>query len=151
MTSGYDGSILNGLQAVQPWLTTFHNPTGSILGTLDPQQLMVDDERIILTCNSGIMSAAFGLGAVIAMPFVSLHCPNRRKVLTRYQVSYTNDKLGRKHSITFGSLIMMVGVIMQTVSHTFGLFLAARFVLGLGIPFAIGGMSCSTLILLILR
>jgi hypothetical protein len=32
MTSGYDGSILNGLQAVQPWLTTFNNPTGSILG-----------------------------------------------------------------------------------------------------------------------
>lgn len=26
MTSGYDGSILNGLQAVGPWLTHFDNP-----------------------------------------------------------------------------------------------------------------------------
>jgi len=26
MTSGYDGSVLNGLQAVGPWLEQFNNP-----------------------------------------------------------------------------------------------------------------------------
>lgn len=34
MTSGYDGSILNGLQAVNPWLTCkspFCNMTGHVL------------------------------------------------------------------------------------------------------------------------
>lgn len=67
MTSGYDGSILNGLQAVKPWLdcklaleilgissiadmhTDFHNPQGALLGAI---------------------TAAFSIGAVLALPIV---------------------------------------------------------------------------------
>lgn len=67
MTSGYDGSILNGLQSVKPWLdcrlpseilgvstiadmcVDFHNPQGALLG---------------------IITAAFSIGAVIALPIV---------------------------------------------------------------------------------
>lgn len=67
MTSGYDGSVLNGLQAVQPWVdcsfvvgptcsvtpangrTDFNNPNGALLG---------------------IITAAFSIGAVFAIPIV---------------------------------------------------------------------------------
>lgn len=49
MTSGYDGSILNGLQAVDAWNNYFNNPTGAILG---------------------VITAAFSIGAVIALPVV---------------------------------------------------------------------------------
>ncbi|KAK0943803.1 hypothetical protein LTR29_004567, partial [Friedmanniomyces endolithicus] len=108
MTSGYDGSILNGLQAVGPWLTYFNNPTGAILGA---------------------MNAAFdieqSIGAVLALPIVP----------------YVNDRVGRKHSITIGSAIIIVGVILQTASQNFAMFFVARIVLGIGIPFCIGGAS----------
>jgi hypothetical protein len=49
MTSGYDGSILNGLQAVASWNAYFNNPNGAILG---------------------VITAAFSIGAVLALPIV---------------------------------------------------------------------------------
>ncbi|KAK3112401.1 hypothetical protein LTR53_011372 [Teratosphaeriaceae sp. CCFEE 6253] len=104
MTSGYDGSILNGLQAVQPWITYFNNPEGAILG---------------------VITAAFSIGAVMALPIVP----------------YINDRVGRKHSITIGSVIIIIGAVLQTASVNLAMFLVARIVLGLGIPFCIGGAS----------
>ncbi|EJT99356.1 general substrate transporter [Dacryopinax primogenitus] len=104
MTSGYDGSVLNGLQAVQPWLDYFHNPQGAILG---------------------VITAAFSIGAVIALPVVPM----------------CNDRLGRKPSIIIGSIIILIGVILQTSSVNIAMFLVARLFLGGGIPFAIGGAS----------
>ncbi|EJU04844.1 hexose transporter [Dacryopinax primogenitus] len=104
MTSGYDGSVLNGLQSVQPWLNYFHNPNGALLG---------------------IMSAAFSIGGVFAFPFVP----------------FCNDRWGRKSSVIIGSAIIAVGVVIQTASINIGMFIASRLILGLGIPFAIGGAS----------
>ncbi|EMC98111.1 hypothetical protein BAUCODRAFT_22945 [Baudoinia panamericana UAMH 10762] len=104
MTSGYDGSILNGLQAVQPWLDYFGKPSGALLGAI---------------------TAAFSIGAVIALPIVPV----------------VNDRVGRKHSITIGSLIIIVGVILQTASVDLAMFLVARLLLGVGIPFCISGAS----------
>ncbi|KIW17430.1 hypothetical protein PV08_04624 [Exophiala spinifera] len=49
MTSGYDGSVLNGLQAVQPWEDYFNSPNGALLG---------------------VLTAAFSIGAAAAVPFV---------------------------------------------------------------------------------
>ncbi|KIW72334.1 hypothetical protein PV04_00534 [Phialophora macrospora] len=49
MTSGYDGSVLNGLQAVQPWQDYFNSPNGALLG---------------------VMTAAFSIGAACAVPLV---------------------------------------------------------------------------------
>jgi MFS family permease len=46
-TNGYDGSMLNGLQALDTWNLTFHRPSGSILG---------------------LLSASYPLGAVISTP-----------------------------------------------------------------------------------
>ena len=76
MTSGYDGSVLNGLQAVTPWNEYFDNPNGAILG---------------------VMTAAFNIGAVLALPFVP----------------YSNDRWGRKFCIVFGSILSTIGAILQ--------------------------------------
>lgn len=52
-----------------------------------------------------------------------------------------NDRFGRKHSITVGSAIIMIGVILQTSAVNIAMFLVARLLLGYGIPFCISGAS----------
>ena len=89
MTSGYDGSVLNGLQAVQSWIDYFDNPQGAILG---------------------IITAAFSLGSVAAIPLVP----------------WVNDRFGRKMSIKFGSLLILIGVVLQTASVNSELRVAAH-------------------------
>jgi MFS family permease len=95
---------------------------------------MLQIQRLIQVCLDfdnpsgallGLISAAFSIGAVIAIPVVP----------------YVNDRFGRKHSITFGSAILLVGVVTQTASINIAMFLVARIVLGLGIPFCINGAS----------
>ncbi|KAK6538466.1 hypothetical protein TWF694_010049 [Orbilia ellipsospora] len=51
MTSGFDSSMMNGLQAVQNWNTFFGNPHGSRLS---------------------ILSASYSLGAIAGLPFIPL-------------------------------------------------------------------------------
>ncbi|KAK2803010.1 hypothetical protein FQN51_004037 [Onygenales sp. PD_10] len=104
MTSGYDGSVLNGLQAVQPWIDYFDDPSGPLLG---------------------VITGAFSIGAVLALPVVPL----------------INDRFGRRMCIVFGSVVIAIGVVLQTASVNVGMFLASRLVLGMGIPFAIAGAS----------
>ncbi|KAJ7068575.1 hexose transporter [Mycena amicta] len=104
MTSGFDSSMLNGLQAVDSWDTFFHSPRSTILG---------------------LLSAAYSLGAVLALP----------------AVSYVNDVLGRRMAIVFGSLLMLLGAGLQTGSQNFAMFVISRVILGLGIPFAIVAAS----------
>lgn len=48
----------------------------------------------------GVINAAFSIGAVISLPIVP----------------YINDRVGRKHSITIGSVILTIGVVLQTAS-----------------------------------
>jgi len=38
MTNGYDGSMMNGLQSLQPWQDYFGHPTGSLLGLFNAIQ-----------------------------------------------------------------------------------------------------------------
>ncbi|PLB44157.1 MFS transporter [Aspergillus steynii IBT 23096] len=104
MTTGYDGSVLNGLQAVPSWQTYFGSPDGALLG---------------------VLNASYNLGGLITLPIVP----------------YVNDRFGRKHSITFGSIILVIGVILQSASQNIGMFLASRLILGTGIPFAVSGAS----------
>ncbi len=57
----------------------FNSPTGALLG---------------------VMTAAFSIGAVIAVPFVP----------------YVNDRFGRKACVVLGSAIISVGAILQTAA-----------------------------------
>jgi MFS family permease len=80
MASGYDGSVLNGLQAVDPWQEYFNSPNGALLG---------------------VLSSAFNIGAVIALPIVP----------------YCNDRWGRKFCVLFGSILSAIGAILQGASQ----------------------------------
>ena len=50
-TTGFDSSLLNGLQSLSYWQAAFHNPEGATLG---------------------ILSASYSLGAISALPFVAI-------------------------------------------------------------------------------
>ncbi|KAJ7174872.1 general substrate transporter [Mycena filopes] len=104
MTSGFDSSMMNGLQAVDSWDTFYHSPRSTLLG---------------------LMSAAYSLGAIVALP----------------AVPYVNDVLGRRMAIIVGSILMVIGAILQTASQNFAMFVISRLILGLGIPFAIVAAS----------
>ncbi|KAJ3510111.1 hypothetical protein NMY22_g16072 [Coprinellus aureogranulatus] len=104
MTSGFDSSMMNGLQAVDSWDTFFNSPRSLMLG---------------------LMSSMYSLGAVVALPFVPL----------------VTDGIGRRWTIVISSLIMVGGAVIQTCAYNFVMFLMARFVLGIGIPFAIVAAS----------
>lgn len=104
ITSGFDASMMNGLQAVSTWIAFFHNPRSAILG---------------------LLSAMYSLGAICSLPFVPILA----------------DRYGRKLSIAFGSVIMVIGAVLQGASQNFAMFVIARFILGFGIPFAIVAAS----------
>jgi MFS family permease len=88
------------------------------------------------------MSAAYSLGAIVALPFVPT----------------VTDRFGRRNAIIFGSIIMVIGAALQTASQNCGLFrhfgddglmifllvamfVIARLILGVGIVFAIVAAS----------
>jgi len=104
MTSGFDSSMMNGLQALKHWDEYFNSPRGSILG---------------------VMSAIYSLGAVCALPFIP----------------FVSDRYGRRFTVVFASLIMCVGAIIQGLARNLGMFVAGRWMLGFGIPFAIVAAS----------
>ncbi|KIM45610.1 hypothetical protein M413DRAFT_344480 [Hebeloma cylindrosporum] len=57
--------------------------------------------------------------------------------LAAYPISpYVTDGLGRRASIFIGALIMIGATILQTASHSFGMFIGARFLIGFGLTFA---------------
>ncbi|KEF54122.1 uncharacterized protein A1O9_09917 [Exophiala aquamarina CBS 119918] len=108
MTTGYDGSVLNGLQAVESWQNHFGHPKGALLG---------------------VTGASYNLGGLPVLPIVP----------------WVIDRIGRKYSIALGSVILIIGTILQTCSintwNLVGMFLASRPLLDTGIPFAVSGAS----------
>ncbi|KAF1832853.1 hexose transporter-like protein [Decorospora gaudefroyi] len=100
MTSGFDSQMINTVQIAPTWQAYFDNPKGPLLG---------------------IISAAYNLGAIFALPLVP----------------FVNDRFGRRWAIFIGSWIMVFGALVQTLSVHAGMYIAARFILGFGIPFCI--------------
>ncbi|KAL3443136.1 general substrate transporter [Aspergillus insuetus] len=99
-TGGFDASMMNGLQSLSYWQDHFNHPTGPILG---------------------ILTASYNLGAISALPFVSI----------------LSDHVGRRWSIMFGSLVMVGGAIMQTFSTNVTMWIFARIFLGHGFPYCV--------------
>ena len=90
------------------------------------------------------MSALYSLGSIASLPFVP----------------FVSDRLGRRMAILVGSIIMIIGAILQmaaqdckpihplscmfyvqTIVYIVAMFVIARFLLGFGIPFAIVAAS----------
>ncbi|KAF2096479.1 general substrate transporter [Rhizodiscina lignyota] len=99
-TNGFDGSMINGIQAVKSWQDSFNHPSGAILG---------------------FMAACYPLGAVLSTPFAPPIA----------------DRFGRRWSVFIGSVIMCIGVALQTASNTVAFFCGARVVVGFGITMAL--------------
>ncbi|KAI0844267.1 general substrate transporter [Daldinia vernicosa] len=76
----------------------------------------------------GIIAAAYSLGAILSLPFIGI----------------VNDKFGRRWSIIGGSVIMVIGALIQGFSVNAGMYVVARLILGFGIPTCI--VSASSLI-----
>ncbi|KAL3491900.1 general substrate transporter [Aspergillus germanicus] len=70
----------------------------------------------------GILSAILSLGSIAALPVVP----------------YAADLLGRRMGILIGCLIMILGVVLQSISANYGMFLAGRFFIGFGVAIAQG-------------
>ncbi|PVI01474.1 general substrate transporter [Periconia macrospinosa] len=66
----------------------------------------------------GIISAAYSLGAILSLPFIPM----------------VDDKFGRRGSILIGSVIMVIGSIIQGLSINVTMYIFARLILGFGIP-----------------
>jgi MFS family permease len=54
---------------------------------------------------------------------------------------YINDRFGRKFSIVLGSLIVSVGVVIQTLAIDLGMLIASRAIMGVGMPIALSGAA----------
>ncbi|PSN60742.1 general substrate transporter [Corynespora cassiicola Philippines] len=100
--NGYDGSLLNGLQTMDPWQDYFGHPKGARIG---------------------LFTAMQNVGAICALPFSA----------------FISDKFGRRVGVTFGNLVLLVGVIIQVVPGVNEvMFVAGRFIIGLGSNIAQG-------------
>ncbi|EKJ72001.1 hypothetical protein FPSE_07855 [Fusarium pseudograminearum CS3096] len=66
----------------------------------------------------GIIAAAYPLGAILSLPFIPI----------------INDRLGRRWSIFIGSFIMVIASLVQGFANSVGSYIAARLILGFGLP-----------------
>tara|TARA_R110002003_G_scaffold3_25_gene168 strand:+ start:16650 stop:17099 length:450 start_codon:yes stop_codon:yes gene_type:complete len=95
MTSGFDSQMINAVQIAPTWQAC-KGPR-----TIDFVPLLISlDFNHPKGALLGIISAAYNLGAICALPLVP----------------YINDTFGRRWSIFIGSWIMVVGSLVQALS-----------------------------------
>lgn len=70
----------------------------------------------------GLLNCIMSVGSICALP----------------AVPYAADILGRRTGILIGCLIMVLGVVLQSVSVNISMFIAARFFIGFGVAIAHG-------------
>jgi len=110
MTSGFDSQLINTLQFSKPFNKYFGN--GYVDSNRDPA---------IKADMLGFISSCYQLGSILAVPVAP----------------WFNQRYGRRWAIMVGSLIMVVGAILQGFSQHIGMYIIARMLLGVGIVFAI--------------
>jgi MFS family permease len=114
MTSGFDSQLINTLQFSQ----NFHKYLGD--GRLDPD----DETRTKFKIEAGLLgfvNSSYQLGSIFAVPVAP----------------WVAQKFGRRWSIMLGSLIMVVGALIQGFAQHVGMYIVARMILGAGILFCI--------------
>ncbi|KUL87045.1 hypothetical protein ZTR_05754 [Talaromyces verruculosus] len=96
IASGYDSSMLNGMQSLPQWRKYFGSPSGTRLGAM-----------------------TFGpTGGILISVLVS---------------SQLCEKFGRRYPICGGSVIIILGSILQTCAINYGMFVVSRFFVGFGL------------------
>ena len=96
IASGYDSSMLNGMQSLPQWVSYFGQPTGTRLGAM-----------------------TFGPtgGTLISVLISSQLC----------------ERFGRRYPICGGSIVIIVGGVLQAAAVNYGMFVLSRFVVGFGL------------------
>ncbi|CBF74938.1 hypothetical protein AN3990.2 [Aspergillus nidulans FGSC A4] len=96
IASGYDSSMLNGMQSLPQWVSYFGQPTGTRLGAM-----------------------TFGPtgGTLISVLISSQLC----------------ERFGRRYPICGGSIVIIIGGILQAAAVNYGMFVLSRFVVGFGL------------------
>jgi len=117
MTSGFDSTLIGTLQFSGPWNKYFSD------GAKDDKQKPILSAGLL-----GFVSSCYQLGSIIGVPIAP----------------WFNQRFGRRWAIMFGSVIMVIGAIIQGFSQNLGMYIFARMTLGFGIVFAI--ISGSSLI-----
>ncbi|KAI1284042.1 general substrate transporter [Xylaria sp. FL0933] len=69
----------------------------------------------------GILASALPLGAVIGLPLIPL----------------VNDNFGRRWCVMTGSVIMIIGSLIQGFAQNAPMYIVARLIIGFGLPYAI--------------
>ena len=110
ITSGFDSQLIGTLQFSVPFNKYFGD------GYLDK-----DGEHSINPKIIGFMSACYQLGSILAVPIAP----------------WLNQRYGRRMAIFVGSVIMVVGAILQGFAQHVAMYIIARMLLGFGILFAI--------------
>ncbi|KAF1919884.1 general substrate transporter [Ampelomyces quisqualis] len=110
ITSGFDSQLINTLQFSGPFNTYFGNGYKNAKGMPDIEAGML-----------GFISSCYQLGSIIGVPIAPWY----------------NQKYGRRSSIMCGSIIMVIGALLQGFSQHVGMYIVARMLLGVGIVFCI--------------
>ncbi|CAA9961941.1 hypothetical protein CFE70_005341 [Pyrenophora teres f. teres 0-1] len=117
ITSGFDSQLIGTLQFSKPFNTFFGE------GYKDK-----DGKASIKPSIIGIMSSCYQLGSICAVPVAP----------------WLSQRYGRRMSVFIGSVIMVIGALLQGFAQHIGMYIIARMLLGFGILFAI--VSGSSLI-----
>ncbi|CAG8952453.1 hypothetical protein HYFRA_00001200 [Hymenoscyphus fraxineus] len=117
MTSGFDSTLIGTLQFSPPWNKYFSD------GTLDAKKKPTLSPALL-----GFVSSCYQLGSIIGVPIAP----------------WFNQRFGRRWSVMSGSIIMVIGALIQGFAQNLGMYVFSRMVLGFGIVFCI--ISGSSLI-----
>ncbi|KAK3074248.1 hypothetical protein LTR53_003471 [Teratosphaeriaceae sp. CCFEE 6253] len=115
MTSGFDSQLVNTLQFSQPFNKYFGG------GVVDAKGKWAIKASLL-----GIISSSYQLGSILAVPIAP----------------WCNNRFGRRKCILIGSIVMVIGALVQGFSQHVGMYIVARMILGAGILFAIISGSC---------
>ncbi|KAH8704403.1 general substrate transporter [Phaeosphaeriaceae sp. PMI808] len=117
ITSGFDSQLINTLQFSKPFNKYFGRGYKNAKKEYDIKPSML-----------GFISSCYQLGSILAVPVAP----------------WFNQQFGRRWSIMTGSIIMVIGALLQGFAQHLGMYIIARMLLGVGIVFAI--ISGSSLI-----
>lgn len=109
-TNGLDGSIMNGMQTLPYWQRYFNYPTGNQLGIFNGECLCSWHQSTLLTFSIGTQ----GLGGAF----------------TQLWLWWLVEKIGRRYTIIMGSVIIIIGVFLQSFAYGLAMFAVARVLIG---------------------
>jgi MFS family permease len=146
ITSGFDSQMINGLQLIDPWnkckiFTVYLGRNWTLMSQVFGRQTTASGGKTVYAVAGpllGMISAAYNLGAILAVPVVP----------------WVAQRWGRRWSIFVGSAFQCVGAVLQCFSvnckifrssiyrciadnSPAGMYIVARMILGFGIVFCI--------------